>query len=442
MNNGAVSERDLAAAVARFAPDIIGISVKTATLNAARKTGSLLRSIRPDIPIIVGGAHATVAGQMLIKEPWVDIVLSGECEATLPELCTRLMAGDPVSEIAGVFTRQQRDEDRQSYSFILHLDELQYPDYSLFPGAVQDTLRTGYPLVTSRGCAFQCVYCSVPLISGRRFRKRSPEKILDELRGAVSRYGVRAFEIIDDAFNLDMDRAKEFCRQLIQSDLRLFWSCPNGLRADRVDKELAMLMHQAGCRSIMVGIESAVPDVLASIHKGETIEDIEQGIRRFQKAGIRVGGYFIIGAPGDSYRAQEKNVEFIRKTGITAHFNMLIPYPGTALWEWTRAHARYLADIEEGLHFSDSVDKVQPVFETDDFTAADRRKAYTMVHTRIRHFDMVIPRGTTCPCRVARVLHFLWTYDRMSFAAYPLRQLLNLVKRLFHDKKREGERNS
>src|SRR5208282_1124646 len=149
---------------------------------------------------------------------------------------------------------------------------------------------------------------SVSEISGNKLRKRSPENIIEELKYAKKKYGIKSFEIIDDLFNLDIERCKKICRAILNEHLELSWACPNGLRADRVDKELADLMVNSGCTSVMVGIESADPVVLNTIRKGETIEDIERGIRIFQNAGLNVGGYFIIGLPGDSIKSQKLSV--------------------------------------------------------------------------------------------------------------------------------------
>jgi anaerobic magnesium-protoporphyrin IX monomethyl ester cyclase len=413
LNNESHTDSEVLSIITDLHPDIISFSVKTATMKDARNLARQIKQLFPKVPIILGGPHTTIAWRELVTESWYDIIFLGEGEDNLPTLCRHIVSGESIEDIEGVITKKNVLRDLPLIqSKVIALDTLFFPNYDQFPKNVKEFLCTNYPLVTTRGCIFKCIYCSVPEISGNKFRKRSPENIIDELKWAKKKYHIHTFEIIDDAFNLDIERSKQICRALIKENLDLTWSCPNGLRADRVDKELAELLFKAGCKSVMVGVESADPPVLASVKKGESIEDIENGIRIFQAAGIHVGGYFIIGLPGDSFKSQERSLDFIKKLGITAHFNMLVPYPGTNLWKWAHNNAHFLHDIEDGVHFSDSLSMVNPVFETKDFSAVERQRAYEMVHTRIGRFDLLIPSKHTKMKYYWEMFKLIWKYDR------------------------------
>lgn len=407
MNNEPVSEEDISRMICAENIRIVGISVKTATMGAARRLGSLLKR-QLSCTIIAGGAHASLVGDRLVQEDWVDYVFLGEAEENLPKLCN-ILAYTGQQAIAGIL---QRFGPPAKPVYIQDLDGLPFPDYSLFPESVKDAVKLNYPLITSRGCVFDCTYCSVPIVSGKKFRKRSPDNIIAELKMAVARFGIKEFCIIDDAFNLDLARSKEFCRLLLDQDMQLRWSCPNGLRADRIDSELAELMFRSGCHSVMLGVESGDPKVFAGIHKGETLEEVSKGITTFKRAGIQVGGYFLIGLPGDCMQSQYRSVDFVKKHGILAHFNMLIPYPGTPLWDWVATNGRMLRNIEHGLHFADSRGKVLPVFETDDFSESERQKAYEMVHTRVSRFEMLVPKSCRSWKRKLAILMLVLKYDR------------------------------
>ena len=407
MNNQSISDQDIVQLMRTELISIAAISVKTATIGAARRLGYLLKQ-ELECTIILGGAHASLVGDRLVNELWVDYVFLGEAEENLVQFCKDpnrsyhhlptgvwMHGGPPVSPV-----------------HIQNLDGLQFPDYSLFPQSVKDVVALNYPLVTSRGCVFDCIYCSVPIISGKKFRKRSTDSIIAELKMAVDRLGIPEFCILDDAFNLDIVRAKEFCKLLIQYDMGLRWSCPNGLRADCVDNELADLMFMSGCHSVMLGVESGDPQLFDTIRKGETLTNISKGIQIFQAAGIQVGGYFLIGLPGDSIRSQLRSVKFAQRNGITAHFSMLIPYPGTLLWDWVVTNGRVLREIEFGLHFADSGCKVLPVFETDTFSESERKRAYEMVHTRVSRFELLVPKSYSVWKRRLCILMLVLKYDR------------------------------
>ena len=423
LNNEAMSNDQVLASIDEYQPDLVGFSVKTATMKDARSLARKVKGFLPKVPVILGGPHTKLAWRELAAERWFDVVFVGEGEQELPVVCHRLMRDESIEDLPGVVTtRISKDGFRLSRPLIAtaDLNVLPYPEYDLFPQNVRESLRTSYPLVTSRGCVYDCTFCSVPEISGKGFRKRSPKSVIYELKWAQEKYGSTSFWIVDDVFNLDIRRCKEICSALIGAGLGMNWSCPNGLRADRVDLELAQLMFQSGCRSVNVGVESADPDVLAAAKKGESIEDIETGISIFKEAGMRVIGYFIIGLPGDSFEAQKRSVEFTKRTGIDAHFNLLVPYPGTELWQWAKANARFLTDPEDGIHFRTNTRLIKIVIETDDFPAPERLRAYEMVHTRLGRFDMLIPRNLSQWQYRRWMVRLLWSYDRGKLPGYIL----------------------
>ncbi len=411
LNNEMISNGEISTCLVLADPTVVGISVKTATMKDACRVGQLVKRIMPRVPVVVGGPHATVSTQELIRENWVNFVLMGEGDLVFPELCHRLSRGLPVNDLPGVVCKGTISNPVAA-ARVRELDELPFPDFSCFGPGVREAIQISYPLITSRGCPYQCTYCSVGKISGKVVRYRSPVHVVEELSLARHIYGITGFEIIDDSFNVDSGRAKNLCRLLIERRIGLTWSCPNGIRADCVDAELADLMFQAGCRSVMVGVESADPGVLAGVKKGETLEEIQNGIVLLKGAGLEVGGFFIIGLPGDSYRAQLCSVGFALKHDISAHFNMLVPYPGTEVYDWVVSHGRFLELGCEGMHFSDS--KVRPVFETDSFTARERQRAYEMAHTRLRRFDMLIPHTVPVWLRRLEVVRFTLRYDASS----------------------------
>ncbi|HLQ76119.1 MAG TPA: radical SAM protein, partial [Terriglobia bacterium] len=250
-------------------------------------------------------------------------------------------------------------------------------DRSLFP----------YLVVHSRGCPYYCTFCSVPKINGRKFRKRSPEGTIDELRYARKEYVFRDFEFLDDNLTLDVEHAKRMCEALIQADLGVGWYANNGIRADRLDRELAQLMKRAGCKGVAIGVESADDEVLKNIKKGETVEQLRRGILMMKEAGITVGGHFIIGLPGDTLEEVEKSIRFRDEVGLDyAYFNQLVPYPGTELGEWALQNTTILVDnVTDASHFGKSE---QVFMETPEFPKADREKIFKILATDYREGEI------------------------------------------------------
>ncbi|MFA4819941.1 MAG: radical SAM protein [Candidatus Aenigmatarchaeota archaeon] len=233
--------------------------------------------------------------------------------------------------------------------------------------------------------------CNVPAVIGRRFRTRSGRNIFDELMYAKEKYGSKEFKILDDNFTLQMDRAKDICKLFIDEKLNMKWTCPNGIRADRLDEELCFLMKEAGCYSMSIGVESGDPEVFDKINKGEKLEDVERGIKLAQAAGIKVHGFFIIGLVGSTYESDKRSMEFAKRLGITASWGILVPYPGTEVWEQIKhdPKTRILRDWKEGFHVGA---RPKPVFDTLEYTAEERVRAYYYANmTSIKKKD--IPRA-------------------------------------------------
>jgi radical SAM superfamily enzyme YgiQ (UPF0313 family) len=208
-------------------------------------------------------------------------------------------------------------------------DAYPFPNYELFDSfpVFQKHWSSGewhYPLMTSMGCPFLCTYCQS---RNRKWYPRSPQNCVDEIKQARERWQIRSFTVMDDCFNLKKDRAIEFCRKV--KDLGIEWYCTNGLRADRMDEELAREMAASGCTTVGFGIESADPAVLKAITKGETIEQIESAVCMAKKHFASVSGYFIIGLPGSSYEADMRSIKWGLEQGIYMSFSFYVPFKGT-----------------------------------------------------------------------------------------------------------------
>ena len=358
--------------------DLVGISATSFTFTRALGIIEKIKSLNKNVITVMGGPHTTIAVGDVLQQASIDYAVYGEGELTMVEL-VRLLKLQPnpsqhrLASIKGLIFRSEGDiVVNPPRPWITDLDTLAFPAFHLF----NMNRYQVYPLLTSRGCPHHCIYCAVAAIWGRRLRFRSVTNIIEEIKYAQANYNWhhKSFSILDDCFNANVHRALEFCERLIHDKIDIKWGCP-GIRADNMPLELAMKMKMAGCVGVSIGVESADPQVLKNIKKGENLEQISDGIKNLIRAGIRVNGGFMIGNPGDNLQTIKKSLEFIRKSSLsTAYFNTALPYPKTELWDFVQKHGNFLNDDYTKFHHLSR----EPIFETEDFPRAERIKAYKM----------------------------------------------------------------
>ncbi|HLE06355.1 MAG TPA: radical SAM protein [Candidatus Nanoarchaeia archaeon] len=204
-------------------------------------------------------------------------------------------------------------------------DKLAFPKYELFDSF--DLFKKhwangtwAYPVMTSLGCPFQCIYCAS---RNRPVKYRSPENCYEEIKSAIEKYGIKSFQIIDDCFNVNNNRVLEFCK--LVKPLGLKWFCTNGLRADLFNEAQAKAISESGCKQISFGIESLDKKVLINIKKGLSVEKFKESIRIAKRYFDVVNCYFIIGLPGSTYESDLKNVNWVKSAGVNGHFSYFVP---------------------------------------------------------------------------------------------------------------------
>lgn len=356
-----------------YAPDIIGFSLKTSTTNAALVLSKAIKERYGNAVHVAGGTHITLAFKdTLLENPEIEYCFLGESEKSFINFVERLRDGRPVEEVAGIAYRKGGQVVATDREYIEDLDELPYPSMDAIEEFSYNEFR--YPMITSRGCPYPCTYCCVGMVSSKKWRARSPENIIAELKHVKQKYGIAMFEILDDNFTLKVDRAKKFCRLLIESGLNMSWYCHNGIRADKLDLELAKLMKAAGCTSVALGVESGDPAVFDSIKKGEPLEAIVNAVKCIKSAGMRAVGYFIIGLPGDSLEGIKRTIKFQKSLNLDYYmYGVLNPYPYTEVYNIIKRDGRMLLDIKDSSHFSSTL---TIPFEMPGFPVDDMKKAY------------------------------------------------------------------
>ncbi|HNR88478.1 MAG TPA: cobalamin-dependent protein [Spirochaetota bacterium] len=306
---------------AAIAPEAVGVSIFTHNRAEALAFVREVKKLLPAATVIVGGPHASfLAGEILRRVPAVDYVVTGEAEHAVIDLINTLKKGTvpPARIIPG--------------GRIAHIDTLPAP--GLFGGRLLyvDPNEQFKYLVTSRGCAHACVFCSSPGFWLRTTSFRSARDIVDEMRRLHDAYGIIYFSIRDDNFTQKKGRVMEFARLLGSSGMYVMWNCQ--ARVDAVDREMLVAMKRAGLEHIQYGVESGSPAVLARYDKKTSAEAIVRTAEATRAAGIYLSIYLMAGMAGETHADIRKTVALIRKIlpgdGIVSPVAL---YPGTALYE-------------------------------------------------------------------------------------------------------------
>ncbi len=313
--------------------DVVGLSTTTSTAPAAYAMGDDLRS--RGVPVVMGGSHVTFMADEALDH--ADYVARGEGgEALMLELLEVLRGEREPETVQGLSYRHDgtvvHNELRPPCP---DLDTLPLPDLDLIAG--HEKLNS-MPVMTSWGCPFACNFCSVTAMFGRKYRFRSPENVMAELR---ARRPQRIF-FYDDNLAADKKRLKRLLTMMIDEGLVVPWQAQ--MRTDVVkDAELLDLMRRSGCERIALGLESLDQKTLDGFEKSQTVEDIERAIALLVAHGIWPFGMFMVGADADTPASVRAIARFALRKGITTlMLNILTPLPGTRLYDEMAAEGRII----------------------------------------------------------------------------------------------------
>jgi anaerobic magnesium-protoporphyrin IX monomethyl ester cyclase len=316
---------------------VVGISILSAYFNEAKELSGILK--KKECMVIAGGPHATCLPGFTMENGNCDYLVVGEGESVLHQLLESMRKGDKYPEIPGLYHKASGKVTRALC--IDDLDGIPFPDWEqMDPNKIRKAphgaVAKHFPvcvITTTRGCPYQCVFCASPVIWGRKIRYRSPENVLDEMEYLIKEFGVKEIHFEDDNLTLKRDHIERICKGILERGIKVTWATPNGIRADKVDKELLALMKKSGCYSVAFGIESANAEVLKKAKKHESIEDISRAINAAHDLGLITQGFFIFGLPWETRESAEETINFaVRSRLDKAQFLLLDILPGTEVW--------------------------------------------------------------------------------------------------------------
>jgi len=376
--------------------DVVGIQMMTYDLNPTNKHAKIIKSISPETIIVAGGAHPSGDPEgTLNTTKEIDYAFVGEAEIGFPLFieCIKKINNENKNEILdnipGLVWREKNKIKCNAPKYVENLDEIDFPAWDLmdprtYPEAPHGAFIKSYPyapLIITRGCPFQCTFCAGKSITGHKIRKRSVKNTIEEIEFLIKNYNVKEFLIEDENFTLHKHLVYEFCNAIINKNLKIYWSCPSGVRLDTLNEEMLKLMEKSGCHSLAVGVEFGSQKIHDLTKKHLTLETIKEKLDLFKKTNIRVTGFFLMGIPGETKEDMKKTIEFAQQLHIhRAQFNNFMPLPGSEIYKQLEKEGK-LTNLETQHFFVHDVGYV-PEGMTKNEIKNMQRRAYLSFYLR------------------------------------------------------------
>jgi radical SAM superfamily enzyme YgiQ (UPF0313 family) len=384
--------------------DLVGISTITSTAPRAYAIADKVRAM--GVPVLMGGPHVTFLTEEALQHS--DYVIRGEGEQPLMAFIDAWETGGDFAAIPNLSRRDDsgRPVHNPMLPMLQDLDQLPYPDLSfLKPDPRRRKFSPPIPVQTSRGCPFDCSFCSVTGMFGKQYRFRSTANIIDELRN-YDRRGNSVF-FYDDNFTANRERAKELLQAMIRERFRFQWTTQ--VRADVArDEELVRLMKRAGCHTVYIGFESVNPRSLDSMKKKQTMADMHRAARVLRRHGIKIHGMFVLGFDEDDWPSVRKTVAFALKARLsTSQFLILTPLPGSEFYKRMASENR--------LRFHDWAlyDAHHVVFQPAQFSLFDLQKAHLFCHRKFYSLKRTFAKLLAGEWLSVAVAHYARKLNRM-----------------------------
>ncbi len=328
---------DLEKDIMEFAPDVVGVSASTSQIEHAKRAISIAKYANKKCVVILGGTLISADPKALLHFEQVDFGVYGEADLTFSEILKAVEAKKPVDGMEGVIWRENEDVKFLKPKVITDLDQIPMPARHLLKMEIYRPSPANYrrlpatTIMTSRGCPYQCIFCSRPT-EGTAFRAHSAERVVAEIEHLVTKYGINDLQIFDDTFSLIPSRVERICKGIIEKKIDISWNCMT--RVDKINPELLSLMKKAGCYEIGFGIESGSDRILQFIKKATTTDLVRKGVSMTKDAGIDVRGFFMIGFPTETKEEILQTIKFAKELDVdVAQFMVSTPFPGTEMWE-------------------------------------------------------------------------------------------------------------
>lgn len=315
-------------------PDVVGVTATTFTLIDAMLTVAAAKEACPDATVVMGGPHPYIYPDETINLPGIDFLVIGEGEAVFSALLDNMGDKAALRGIRGLVYKEGGEVVNTGLPPLVDdLDSLPFPARDLTPYMKYNSLiaksQPVTTMITSRGCPYRCLFCDRPHL-GKRFRPRSAQNVVGEMEECV-KLGIREFLIYDDTFTINKKRVLDICRLIKERGLDIGWDVR--ARVDTVTPEMLAAMKDAGCDRIHYGVEAGTPEIIETLRKGITLEQVRTVFAQTKAAGISILAYFMIGSPGETRAQVDESLRLARELGPDyLHLSITTPFPETDLY--------------------------------------------------------------------------------------------------------------
>lgn len=329
------TKKHLARTLKTFDPQFVGTTAVTMNFNHAARVIRDVKALAPDILTVMGGPHVTFCARETLEAcPEIDFIVLGEGEEILVELVKAYQNNSPWSDIKGLaYQDRGRPVLTAPKDPIQDIDGLPEPARHLIPLGRYRALGLPISMTTSRGCPFRCIFCVGRKMVGAKVRYRNPQKVVDEL-AYLGTLGFHQINIADDLFTASKKHCLAVCDEIIRRQLNIQWT--SFARVDTVSRPVLERMKQAGCNAVSFGVETGSPEILTTIKKGITLDQVIHAVTICNDVGITPQASFILGLPGETIHTLQQTVAFaeqLKSMGVLHGYHLLAPFPGTDVRE-------------------------------------------------------------------------------------------------------------
>lgn len=373
---------DVAASLLDLDPDVLGLTSLGCNLICTYKIARHVKRARPELPILLGGPHATILSREVLAQfaPF-DVVVRHEAEGNLSALLRALDGAGSLEDVPGLtFRRGGRVVSTPPTPLIEDLDQLPWPAYDRYP--IEDLGLRSMRVEAGRGCPFSCTFCSTASFFGRRYRLKSPDRLVAELDFLNSRYGICDFALTHDMFTANKNKVTLFCEAVAGRGYT--WSC--SARMDCVDPQLLATMYDSGCRAIYYGVETGSARMQKISDKHMDLGLVEPVLDTTGRVGMSAVVSMITGFPEETADDQAATLDMLgdcmRRSPdlVSLQLHLLTPEPGTLLYDQRRGSLAYDGHITD-FNF--------PTLEPDDAEVMRALPELFMTH---HYYETELPR--------------------------------------------------